>query len=621
MRYPYGDRRGAKGLGMQVGAAQGQRATGPTAGLEGAKDSEGLEGAQDSEGSDPAPPIATHRYSYALIVDGRQIEGILTERDLVRLLAQGVDPKVTLVRSCMTRQIVLLKPHQVQDVIHCINLMQQHQIRHLPVTDGNGQVLGCVTATQVRQFLRPVDLLKYRQVGEVMVTKVFYAVRTAPVMQIIQIMARCRVSCVVVVDPDPRAELEGELEGGAARGLGAELEGAAEHGEGAAIAAQPLLPIGIITERDIVQLQLLGLDFHTTLAEEIMSTPLFLMSPTDSLWAVQQEMARCRVRRFVVANAMGQMVGLVTQSSILNAINPVELFQMVALLQDQVQSLKAQQQEILATQTSEMEERQHWEQLLATLALRIRQSLNLDEILQTAATEVRQLLGVDRILFYHLNEQNQGQVVVEAVSDDRWRLLEAVVPDDCFRQEWVEHYRLGRVTAIESVADAPLDRCHRQMLQRFQVQAKAGVPIQQGEKLWGLLIAHHCQEPRRWQAGELRFLQQMGVQVGIALQQSALVDQLREAKESLEAKVAERTQTLAEANQKLFKSLKEREQITLKIQQREAFWRNILNALNTFVGVLTPEVTIQGSTKLVGFQPFDRSPKQLKPYQSRIFRA
>ncbi|MGA1264857.1 MAG: response regulator [Prochlorothrix sp.] len=32
-------------------------------------------------------------------------------------------------------------------------------------------------------------------------------------------------------------------------------------------------------------------------------------------------------------------------------------------------------------------------------------------------------------------------------------------------------------------------------------------------------------------------------------------------------------------------------------------------------------VTIQGSTKLVGFQPFDRSPKQLKPYQSRIFRA
>lgn len=94
-----GDRRGAKGLGMQVGVAQGQRATGPTAGLEGAKDSEGLEGlegakdSEDSEGSDPAPPIATHRYSYALVIDGRQIQGILTERIWLGYWRRGLIPR------------------------------------------------------------------------------------------------------------------------------------------------------------------------------------------------------------------------------------------------------------------------------------------------------------------------------------------------------------------------------------------------------------------------------------------------------------------------------------------------------------------------------------------------
>ncbi|MGQ4647837.1 CBS domain-containing protein [Lyngbya aestuarii] len=61
------------------------------------------------------------------------------------------------------------------------------------------------------------------------------------------------------------------------------------------------LPVGIITERDIVQFQSLQLDLSQTKAETVMSTPLFMLSPEDSLWTAHQEMQQRYLRRLVVS--------------------------------------------------------------------------------------------------------------------------------------------------------------------------------------------------------------------------------------------------------------------------------------------------------------------------------
>ncbi|HSM82026.1 MAG TPA: PAS domain S-box protein, partial [Nodosilinea sp.] len=71
------------------------------------------------------------------------------------------------------------------------------------------------------------------------------------------------------------------------------------------------------------------------------------------------------------------------------------------------------------------------------------------------------------------------------------------------------------------------------------------------DTLWGLLIAHHCQAPRRWQAVEIEGLQLLAMQVGIAIHQADLIEQLQRAKTALEAEVAERTRQLADTNQTL----------------------------------------------------------------------
>jgi diguanylate cyclase (GGDEF)-like protein len=76
--------------------------------------------------------------------------------------------------------------------------------------------------------------------------------------------------------------------------------------------------------------------------------------------------------------------------------------------------------------------------------------------------------------------------------------------------------------------------CHRELLEKYQVRAKLVVPILQGKNLWGLLIAHHCSAPRHWQTWETSLLEQLAVQISIAIQQSEIYQQLQNANQQLE---------------------------------------------------------------------------------------
>ena len=55
-------------------------------------------------------------------------------------------------------------------------------------------------------------------------------------------------------------------------------------------------PVGILTERDIVQFQALGVNLGSIAVQEVMSTPLFLLRPEDSLWYAHQEMQKRHVQ-------------------------------------------------------------------------------------------------------------------------------------------------------------------------------------------------------------------------------------------------------------------------------------------------------------------------------------
>jgi CBS domain-containing protein len=81
--------------------------------------------------------------SVAVITDGRLV-GIITERDLVRAIADGVDPKQATASLVMT-----LNPATVgteEDVSIVALKMMRLGIRHLPVVDAAGNPVGLLSA-------------------------------------------------------------------------------------------------------------------------------------------------------------------------------------------------------------------------------------------------------------------------------------------------------------------------------------------------------------------------------------------------------------------------------------------------------------------------------------------
>ena len=115
-------------------------------------------------------------------------------------------------------------------------------------------------------------------------------------------------------------------------------------------------PLGIVTERDIVQFQALELDFLNIQAHTVMSTPLFCLKPQHSLWDAHQEMQRRRVQRLVVTGERGELIGIVTQTNLLQALDPMEMYSVVNFLQQKVYQLETEKIELLQNRNAELEE-------------------------------------------------------------------------------------------------------------------------------------------------------------------------------------------------------------------------------------------------------------------------
>src|SRR4051794_36753150 len=78
-----------------------------------------------------------------VVVDGGQVRGIVTDRDIVvRAVADGRDPSATRVSDVCTRDVQAISPSDSVD--DAVRRMEQSNVRRLPVVDG-GQLVGVVS--------------------------------------------------------------------------------------------------------------------------------------------------------------------------------------------------------------------------------------------------------------------------------------------------------------------------------------------------------------------------------------------------------------------------------------------------------------------------------------------
>ena len=109
-------------------------------------------------------------------------------------------------------------------------------------------------------------------------------------------------------------------------------------------------------------------------------------------------------------------------------------------------------------------------------------------------------------------------------------------------------YIMGQPTAIDDVEKHYAhSECLLDFLRQAQVKSKMIAPIIVQDELWGLLIAHQCEDYRCWQETEAVFLQHIAEHLAVAISQAGLYQQLQKQTDSLKNRVVERTQNLHDA--------------------------------------------------------------------------
>ena len=226
---------------------------------------------------------------------------------------------------------------------------------------------------------------------------------------------------------------------------------------------------------------------------------------------------------------------------------PFQSEEVLARIENQLNLRRLQKQ--LSEQNAQFRQMAGREKLVSQISQRIRQSLDLEEILATTVKEVRQFLQTDRVVICQLKVDGSLAIAQESVTCEELSILNADIHDPCFSETYIQEYREGRIYAVEDIYTAGLKPCHVDFLAQLQVRSNLVVPILQSSvdlgvlsdklkedsdfssnphsQLYGLLIAHHCSSTRQWQESEIELLKQLSTQIGIALQQGQLYQQLR----------------------------------------------------------------------------------------------
>jgi len=100
--------------------------------------------------ADVAKTMRTNGISSVVVLEGKKLGGIVTERDIVNLVAAGGDPhSVKVVHGMTRRDLITVGPKT--DISEAAELMVDRNIRHLPVVD-RARVVGVVSIRDLTKW-------------------------------------------------------------------------------------------------------------------------------------------------------------------------------------------------------------------------------------------------------------------------------------------------------------------------------------------------------------------------------------------------------------------------------------------------------------------------------------
>ena len=92
-----------------------------------------------------------HRVGALVVTEAGRIVGMFTERDVLRrVVGERRDPVTTPVSTVMSTEVVCCTPET--SVEEARGAMKNRRIRHLPVADGDGKILGLISIGDLNAY-------------------------------------------------------------------------------------------------------------------------------------------------------------------------------------------------------------------------------------------------------------------------------------------------------------------------------------------------------------------------------------------------------------------------------------------------------------------------------------
>ncbi|NOR10113.1 MAG: CBS domain-containing protein [Desulfovibrionaceae bacterium] len=268
------------------------------------------------------------KISALVVAEKKKPLGILTERALIQIRAGGeID------YSQPIQQVMSSPPFTASvdmDYREAYQLLLHHRIRHLVVTDHDGNLVGIVTVTDFLSHLGLEYFMEFKNVGQVMIRDVVTLKSTSSAFTAMKLMNDRRISSLVIE----------------------------ENGS----------PKGIVTERDLLRLIHLKIKLEDIRLQEVMSQPVQTVFSDVSSHTAAKILLKKSLRRLVVINSSGRSVGIITETDLIKGLRTSYTDHLKDVIQQQARQLEDVTERKKAVQELEKKKKEAEE---ANIALKV----------------------------------------------------------------------------------------------------------------------------------------------------------------------------------------------------------------------------------------------------------
>jgi PAS domain S-box-containing protein len=303
--------------------------------------------------------------SKASYPSGQTVLGIFTARDVVQLSSIGAALRGFAIEQIMIRTVTVARESEIPDFFALANLLEKNHIGHLPVVSDAEELVGLISSQSLVQLLQeigesaqkassalppaaafafppplpilhpklelPAHLIKLYQIPKIAASRIIHAPASATVRYLAQLMFRHNVSYVLITETPE------------------------QNSNGAATNSKFTNPnlhklVGVVSSRDIVQLQALDRDSNKIKAGSICSSSPPLIRSQSTLEAAIALLQKnyCQLPLLVI-NDSNHPIGIVDPKTILlQALDSKSLHSGLIALQRQLESSNAQYKKLSA---------------------------------------------------------------------------------------------------------------------------------------------------------------------------------------------------------------------------------------------------------------------------------